>query len=188
MKKKMMIMIKIPLMSLAIWLLFLISVSHALPDNSDKQYLSPAAVKFSESSLEEEETLVGLDAIGLRKMGNGRKRVAVKRMMRKLEIATDDDQREEEQDQESSRIISGLKKKSSLQTSQVKDQEPSTINAKRSRNSNHLKAKSSGSSKARDEETRRLLKAAKEIANLMHKDYKDWAHRKPPINNQEPLH
>lgn len=83
MKKKMMIMIKIPLMSLAIWLLFLISVSHALPginftislisissyiiphtylifrksllcvDNSDKQYLSPAGVKFSESSLEE---------------------------------------------------------------------------------------------------------------------------------------
>lgn len=50
---------------------------------------------------------MGLDAIGLRKMGNGRKRVAVKRMMRKLEIATNDDQREEEQDQESSRIISG---------------------------------------------------------------------------------
>lgn len=38
------------------------------------------------------------------------------------------------------------------------------------------------------DETRSLLEAAKEIVNLMHKDYKGMGRRKPPINNQEPRH
>ncbi|GMY12816.1 hypothetical protein FCV25MIE_08055 [Fagus crenata] len=38
------------------------------------------------------------------------------------------------------------------------------------------------------DEARRLLEATKEIVNLMHKDYKGTAHRKPPINNHEPSH
>ncbi|XP_048328707.2 uncharacterized protein LOC125422187 [Ziziphus jujuba] len=38
------------------------------------------------------------------------------------------------------------------------------------------------------DETRSLLEAAKEIVNLMSKDYKGMGRRKPPINNQEPKH
>lgn len=38
------------------------------------------------------------------------------------------------------------------------------------------------------DEARMLLEAAKEIVNLMHKDYKGMGHRKPPINNHEPWH
>lgn len=191
MKKKM--LFKIPLLSLAIWLLFLISplshsLSHALQDDTDEPLL-PVGANFSESSLEEEETLVGFDAIGLRKMGNGRKRVAVKKEI----ITTTNDEREEDHEEISSRI-SGLYKKSSYkphQTSQLNHDQETTIDAKGSKNSRHIKEKSTSSKRVlatKDEETQRLLKAAREIANLMHKDYKDWAHRKPPINNREPLH
>ncbi|KAJ7974252.1 Exocyst complex component like [Quillaja saponaria] len=38
------------------------------------------------------------------------------------------------------------------------------------------------------DENQRLLEATKEIVNLMHKDYKGMARRKPPINNHEPWH
>lgn len=38
------------------------------------------------------------------------------------------------------------------------------------------------------DEARSLLEAAKEIVNLMHKDYKGMGRRKPPINNHEPEH
>ncbi|KAF3443983.1 hypothetical protein FNV43_RR13673 [Rhamnella rubrinervis] len=38
------------------------------------------------------------------------------------------------------------------------------------------------------DETRSLMEAAKEIVNLMHKDYKGMGRRKPPINNHEPKH
>ncbi|KAA0054746.1 hypothetical protein IC582_016255 [Cucumis melo] len=187
-------MFKIPFLSLTIWLLFLISplshsLSHALQDYTDEPFL-PIGGELSESSHEEEKNLVGFDAIGLRKMGSGRKRVEVKRIVKKG-ITTPIYERQE--DEESSRI-SGLYKKSSnkaRQTSQVNhDQE--TIDAKRSKISQHVyKVKWTNSKRvilARDDESQRLLKAAREIANLMHKDYKEWAHRKPPINNREPLH
>ncbi|ONI18912.1 hypothetical protein PRUPE_3G247600 [Prunus persica] len=38
------------------------------------------------------------------------------------------------------------------------------------------------------DEARRLLKATREIVNLMHKDYHGMGRRKPPINNHEPQH
>ncbi|EXB77636.1 hypothetical protein L484_018152 [Morus notabilis] len=47
---------------------------------------------------------------------------------------------------------------------------------------------SSTSSVILNDETRRLLEAAKEIVSLMHKDYKGMGRRKPPINNHEPSH
>ncbi|KAF2313712.1 hypothetical protein GH714_012828 [Hevea brasiliensis] len=37
-------------------------------------------------------------------------------------------------------------------------------------------------------ETQRLLEATKEIVNLMARDYKGMARRKPPINNHVPIH
>lgn len=51
--------------------------------------------------------------------------------------------------------------------------------------SNHKKVDEEISQK---DETRSLLEAAKEIVNLMHKDYKGMGRRKPPINNDEPRH
>ncbi|KAG6581710.1 hypothetical protein SDJN03_21712, partial [Cucurbita argyrosperma subsp. sororia] len=165
-------------------------------DHIDAPLLTIGA-QFSESSLQKEETLVGFDAMNMRKMGNGRMRVAIKRIMRRE--STTNDEREEEEDQESSRI-SGVKncnledekgdfgvgqntKRSNKlhQTSQLNHQD--TSEAKRWKNSSISKRVST-----REEETQRLVKAAREIANLMHKDYKDWGHRKPPINNREPLH
>ncbi|KAG7018189.1 hypothetical protein SDJN02_20057, partial [Cucurbita argyrosperma subsp. argyrosperma] len=197
--------------------IFLLSLSHALQDHIDAPLLTIGA-QFSESSLQKEETLVGFDAMNMRKMGNGRMRVAIKRIMRRE--STTNDEREEEEDQESSRI-SGVKncnledekgdfgvgsvkncknggrkrnvagfvtfgqntKRSNKlhQTSQLNHQD--TSEAKRWKNSSISKRVST-----REEETQRLVKAAREIANLMHKDYKDWGHRKPPINNREPLH
>ncbi|XP_022980732.1 uncharacterized protein LOC111480014 isoform X2 [Cucurbita maxima] len=158
--------------------IFLLSLSHALQDHIDAPLLTIGA-QFSESSLQK-ETLVGFDAMNMRKMGSGRMRVAVKRIMRRESTANDE---REEEDQESSGI-SGQKTKSSNkfhQTSQLNHQD--TREAKRWKNSSISKRVST-----REEETQRLVKAAREIANLMHKDYKDWGHRKPPINNREPLH
>ncbi|XP_022956105.1 uncharacterized protein LOC111457897 isoform X2 [Cucurbita moschata] len=159
--------------------IFLLSLSHALQDHIGAPLLSIGA-QFSESSLQK-ETLVGFDAMNMRKMGNGRMRVAIKRIMRRE--STTNDEREEEEDQESSRISGQNTKRSNKlhQTSQLNHQD--TSEAKRWKNSSISKRVST-----REEETQRLVKAAREIANLMHKDYKDWGHRKPPINNREPLH
>ncbi|XP_022949289.1 uncharacterized protein LOC111452688 [Cucurbita moschata] len=153
------------ILSLVICFLFLMSplshsLSHALQDGTVVEPVIPVVNVELSKSLLREETLVGFDGIGLRKMGSGRKRI-----MR-------NDERDDEEVQDSSRI-SGKNK--SFQTSQPNHQESIS-----SRHSKRVLKK--------HEDTQRLVKAAREIANLMHRDYKDWAHRKPPINNYEPMH
>ncbi|XP_022998256.1 uncharacterized protein LOC111492947 [Cucurbita maxima] len=159
------------ILSLVIWLLFLmsplsLSLSHALLQDGTVEPVIPGVNVELSKSLLREETLVGFDGIGLRKMGNGRKRI-----MR-------NDERDDQQVQDSSRI-SGKNK--SFQTSQPNHQE--SVSSTVSKNWRHSKRVLK-----KQEDTQRLVKAAREIANLMHRDYKDWAHRKPPINNYEPMH
>ncbi|KAG7036774.1 hypothetical protein SDJN02_00394, partial [Cucurbita argyrosperma subsp. argyrosperma] len=197
------------ILSLVICFLFLMSplshsLSHALQDGTVVEPVIPVVNVELSKSLLREETLVGFDGIGLRKMGSARKRI-----MR-------NDERDDQQVQDSSRI-SGANHYDSNFEDQKKDfgvnrknlgiKNCKNVDAKKlnlagfvtfgknksfqTSQPNHQESISSRHSKRvlkKHEDTQRLVKAAREIANLMHRDYKDWAHRKPPINNYEPMH
>ncbi|XP_027351437.1 uncharacterized protein LOC113862556 [Abrus precatorius] len=68
---------------------------------------------------------------------------------------------------------------------------PTSKNTKCSRDCNAMSIKSSLGTEelegtAQKDETQRLVEAAKEIANLIYKDYKGRPTHRPPINNHEP--